>query len=447
MEPRVGTQAGHRRRRSARSLVTGLAWAWWPLPGQLPPDRPRRAEPVHLRAPDRPERSGRTAPGPRTPRPSSPATGPFPWARLPSAAWPAGRRCRRPSPAGRPSRPRPTRSSPWCWSRRDADAHGDRTPDPAGPDRPPSRPSPNRGCSPSTSPSHPRRATTRPPPTTPPTTPSPTTSPSPWCGPTGDEVLNVNEAHAYASCSNCVTVAVAFQVVLIMDDAQVVVPQNLAVAANYECYRCITAAIASQLVLSVEETPGRGAAARPRRGLGPADRVRPEHHDVLARGDRGASSTASRPRSSRSSAPRHRRPPPRRRPRARPPARRPIRPTAANHRRPSRPPRRRAVSPNRRRTARRRALSPHRHRPSRRAPALRRPPSRRRHRRRPRRPRPPHRLKKLRPRRPCRPRRRSGICSMNASLSPSAASPFSLSIFQGIPSVPALVLDRRPVDP
>jgi putative peptide zinc metalloprotease protein len=73
---------------------------------------------------------------------------------------------------------------------------------------------------------------------------------------TGDEVLNVNEAHAYASCSNCVTVAVAFQVVLIMDDAQVVVPQNLAVAANYQCYRCITAAIANQLVLSVGNTPG-----------------------------------------------------------------------------------------------------------------------------------------------------------------------------------------------
>ena len=71
-----------------------------------------------------------------------------------------------------------------------------------------------------------------------------------------DEVLNVNEAHAYASCSDCVTVAVAFQVVLIMDDAQVIVPQNLAVAANYDCYRCITAAIASQLVLSVQEEPG-----------------------------------------------------------------------------------------------------------------------------------------------------------------------------------------------
>ena len=72
----------------------------------------------------------------------------------------------------------------------------------------------------------------------------------------GDEVLNVNEAHAYASCSDCVTVSVAFQVVLIMDDAQVVVPQNLAVAANYQCYQCITAALASQLVLSVQDTPG-----------------------------------------------------------------------------------------------------------------------------------------------------------------------------------------------
>ena len=72
----------------------------------------------------------------------------------------------------------------------------------------------------------------------------------------GDEVLNVNEAHAYASCSDCVAVAVAFQVVLVMDGARVIVPQNLAVAANYQCYRCITAAIASQLVLSLPGEPG-----------------------------------------------------------------------------------------------------------------------------------------------------------------------------------------------
>ena len=72
----------------------------------------------------------------------------------------------------------------------------------------------------------------------------------------GNEVLNVNEAHAYASCTDCVAVAVAFQVVLIVDDAQVVVPQNLAVAANYNCHACITAAVASQLVLSVPGEPG-----------------------------------------------------------------------------------------------------------------------------------------------------------------------------------------------
>lgn len=71
-----------------------------------------------------------------------------------------------------------------------------------------------------------------------------------------DQVLNVNEAHAYASCTNCVTVAVAFQVVVVMDDAQVVVPQNLAVAANYQCQQCITAALASQLVLMVDTRPG-----------------------------------------------------------------------------------------------------------------------------------------------------------------------------------------------
>ena len=36
----------------------------------------------------------------------------------------------------------------------------------------------------------------------------------------------------------------AFQVVLIVGDADVVVPQNLAAAVNYNCFRCITAAIA-----------------------------------------------------------------------------------------------------------------------------------------------------------------------------------------------------------
>ena len=112
------------------------------------------------------------------------------------------------------------------------------------------------GSSPSTSRCRPRRGTTRPSPSTRPTARSIYDVAFALVWAEGDEVLNVNEAHAYASCSDCVAVAVAFQVVLIMDDAQVVVPQNLAVAANYDCYRCITAAIASQLVLSVQDEPG-----------------------------------------------------------------------------------------------------------------------------------------------------------------------------------------------
>ncbi len=71
-----------------------------------------------------------------------------------------------------------------------------------------------------------------------------------------DQALNTNEAIALSSCSNCVSVAVAFQVVVIVGDANVIVPQNLSTAANYDCFECITAAIASQLVVTVDALPG-----------------------------------------------------------------------------------------------------------------------------------------------------------------------------------------------
>jgi putative peptide zinc metalloprotease protein len=70
-----------------------------------------------------------------------------------------------------------------------------------------------------------------------------------------DPALNVNEAYAFASCSDCVTVAVAFQVVVIVGSADVIVPQNLSGAVNYECFRCITASVASQLVITVDALP------------------------------------------------------------------------------------------------------------------------------------------------------------------------------------------------
>lgn len=71
-----------------------------------------------------------------------------------------------------------------------------------------------------------------------------------------DPVLNTNESYAFASCTDCVTVSVAFQVVVIVGSADVIVPQNLSAALNYECFRCITAAIANQLVVTVESMPG-----------------------------------------------------------------------------------------------------------------------------------------------------------------------------------------------
>jgi putative peptide zinc metalloprotease protein len=68
----------------------------------------------------------------------------------------------------------------------------------------------------------------------------------------GDTALNVNEAYALASCRDCRTVAVAFQVVLLVGSVDVVVPQNLAAAVNYACVECVTYALAAQLVVSLE---------------------------------------------------------------------------------------------------------------------------------------------------------------------------------------------------
>jgi len=64
-------------------------------------------------------------------------------------------------------------------------------------------------------------------------------------------VLNRNEAYAFASCRGCTTVAVAFQVVLVLGEADVVIPQNLAAAANYSCVACVTYALAQQLVVAL----------------------------------------------------------------------------------------------------------------------------------------------------------------------------------------------------
>jgi putative peptide zinc metalloprotease protein len=71
----------------------------------------------------------------------------------------------------------------------------------------------------------------------------------------GEPVTNRNEAFAYASCHDCTSVAVAFQVVMIIGHHNVVTPIDTAVAANYDCNNCRTHAIATQLVVTLAEEP------------------------------------------------------------------------------------------------------------------------------------------------------------------------------------------------
>ncbi|MGO4193078.1 hypothetical protein AB4Y67_15595 [Arthrobacter sp. YAF17] len=68
----------------------------------------------------------------------------------------------------------------------------------------------------------------------------------------GGDVTTRNEAYAFASCADCAAVAVGFQVVLIVGQTDVIVPENLSAAANYNCARCLTYALASQLVLTLD---------------------------------------------------------------------------------------------------------------------------------------------------------------------------------------------------
>ena len=65
-----------------------------------------------------------------------------------------------------------------------------------------------------------------------------------------DVVDNTNAAVAFSSCTECETIAVAFQVVLIFSDPAIVNPENLALALNVECSACESFASAYQFVLT-----------------------------------------------------------------------------------------------------------------------------------------------------------------------------------------------------
>jgi putative peptide zinc metalloprotease protein len=78
----------------------------------------------------------------------------------------------------------------------------------------------------------------------------------------GDTALQRNEAYAFAGCTGCRTVAVAFQVVVLVGSVDVVVPQNISAAVNYACVECVTYALATQLVVSTPGPLSDGAMAR-----------------------------------------------------------------------------------------------------------------------------------------------------------------------------------------
>ena len=71
----------------------------------------------------------------------------------------------------------------------------------------------------------------------------------------GEPVDNENSAYALASCKACTTLAVSFQLVLVVGQSDRIMPINVAEALNLKCPSCITTAIAKQIVISVQSAP------------------------------------------------------------------------------------------------------------------------------------------------------------------------------------------------
>jgi putative peptide zinc metalloprotease protein len=71
----------------------------------------------------------------------------------------------------------------------------------------------------------------------------------------GAPVDEQNSAYALASCNACTTVAVSFQLVLIVGTSNLIAPINFAGALNYNCPACVTTAIADQIVVTLSAQP------------------------------------------------------------------------------------------------------------------------------------------------------------------------------------------------
>ncbi len=71
----------------------------------------------------------------------------------------------------------------------------------------------------------------------------------------GSPVRPTNSASAVGKCNDCTTVAVSFQVVLIVGQSNLIAPINQATAANSNCPACSTTAIADQMVVTLKSQP------------------------------------------------------------------------------------------------------------------------------------------------------------------------------------------------
>src|SRR5581483_5218590 len=71
----------------------------------------------------------------------------------------------------------------------------------------------------------------------------------------GAQVTPRNSASAIVTCNACTTVAVSFQLVLVVGQSNVIAPINSAVAVNKNCPACLTTAIADQIVVTLKSEP------------------------------------------------------------------------------------------------------------------------------------------------------------------------------------------------
>jgi putative peptide zinc metalloprotease protein len=78
----------------------------------------------------------------------------------------------------------------------------------------------------------------------------------------GTPVTNTNSAFAIAHCKACTTVAVSFQIVLVIGQSKIIAPINAAGALNYNCTACLTTAIADQIVVTLKSQPSKELTAQ-----------------------------------------------------------------------------------------------------------------------------------------------------------------------------------------